>query len=131
MKRAPLDANLTKPCGECPFRRKAAPGYVGNDTPEHFIEVTLSDVPMPCHMTVDYEGEWELQVFMGDAEACAGARIFYANLCKRSRDPDTVPLPADRSAVFASKAEFLAHHSCKSDAAEAFPTSIFVRRVEK
>lgn len=32
------------------------------------------------------------------------------NVCKRPRDPDTLRLPADRDAVFASPVAFAAHH---------------------
>lgn len=75
------------------------------------MATTLADTPMPCHATVDYEDDWRLQIAAGEAELCAGARIFYANICKRSRDPDAVPLPADRATVFARPDEFLAHHT--------------------
>ena len=49
-----LKQNLDKPCKECPFRKKSAPGWLGSSTPEGFMATTLSDVEMPCHLTVDY-----------------------------------------------------------------------------
>jgi len=101
-----------KPCTECPFRRKSLPGYLGSDTPENFMATTLADAPMPCHCTVDYEDEnWREKA--AKAPLCAGARIFFANICKLSRDRARPKLERDRENVFANPAEFIAHHKRK------------------
>lgn len=42
---------------------------------------------------------------------CAGLSVFRAHLCKISRNPDVLRLPADREHVFATPAEFLDHHN--------------------
>lgn len=70
---------------------------------------------MPCHLTVDYEDpnwqkKWEAKKI---GRLCAGAAVFFANICKSSRDRDRLVLPPDRETVFAWPAEFLAHHEQK------------------
>lgn len=104
---------LKKPCNQCPFRRRSLPGYVGADTPEHFIATTLSDVAMPCHSTIDYEDpDWEDSLAAdGSARHCAGAAILFANKFKLSRDRTRPSLPADTKNVFKNEVEFLDHHS--------------------
>ena len=111
-----------KPCGECPFRRCAPAGWLGNATPEEFINTALADDAMPCHPTVDYtRDDWrESMVEEGTkVQHCVGARIFFANQCKLPRNPvyllaqqngEVIKMAADRAAVFSNRAEFLAHH---------------------
>ena len=101
-----------KPCTECPFRRTSLPGYLGADNPADFIATAFGDYPMPCHSTIDYnDPAWKAKWEGGrTGRLCAGAAIFFANLCKLSRDRDRPTLPADRELVFAHPREFLAHH---------------------
>lgn len=110
-----------RPCAECPFRRASLPGYLGSDTPENFIATALADYPMPCHLTVDYsDPEWRAKwERAGEGRLCAGAAIFFANLCKLSRDRDRPALPVDRALVFAHPGEFLAHHGDRQPAARS------------
>ena len=104
-----MQTNQTKPCRECPFRRASAPGYVGSTTPEQFMDTVMQDYSMPCHLTVDYENEnWEDDLDL--SEQCAGAAIFFANICKLSRDKTRMRLSRDTELVFSSPQEFLAHH---------------------
>ncbi len=78
--------DLKKPCHACPFRKDSARGYVGDDTPQAFIAMTMSDQPMPCHLTINYEDpEWE-ETYEEDASYCRGALNLFANTCKMSRD---------------------------------------------
>lgn len=87
------------------------PGWLGSDTPEHFIQTVHNDAAMPCHQTVDYEQEdWEVQLYQGKAQACAGVAIYFANIAKLSRDPARRRLKPDHKAVFSSPTEFLKHH---------------------
>ena len=98
----------SKPCCESPFRKKSAPGYFGNDTPDHFLALTMRDHPMPCHTSVDYERpDW--RDTLGRARHCAGAATFFANIGKLSRDPERVKLPKSAT-VFATPGDFLKHH---------------------
>lgn len=101
--------NLTKPFWECPLRRKSLPGHLGEDTAKHFMETVMSDYEMPCHQTVDYANPaWFEDI--SNAESCAGVAIFFANICKLSRDRDRMRLPADKETVFARPEEFIKHH---------------------
>lgn len=112
-----MKKSLKQPCAECPYRRKSLPGWLGADSPEGFMGTTMADHTMPCHMTVDYERKnW--RATLPDAEQCAGAAIFFANICKLSRDPDRMRLPADRENVFATPMEFVEHHSNTSRRSE-------------
>ncbi len=102
----------SKPCNQCPFRRKSLPGYLGTASTSQFISSTMMDEPMPCHQTVDYEDpNWKDQLRVeGSAHYCAGAAVFFANICKETRDPFREVLPADHIAVLASPLEFIQHH---------------------
>lgn len=108
-----MKAPLKKPCGQCPFRRKSLPGYLGSSSPQEFIAATMNDATMPCHNSVDYaEPNWEDQLAPGgSARHCAGAAILFSNTCKLSMDPDRPKLKADRANVFSNSREFLEHHS--------------------
>ena len=100
-----------KPCGLCPFRRQAAPGFLGEANPDEFVDATLADADMPCHATVNYEDpEWRDQRETDDVAFCAGAIIFQRNTCQLSRNRRRAGPEADRMAVFSNRYEFLLHH---------------------
>lgn len=90
----------TKPCGDCPWTRRALPGWLGSGTPEEWIELAHGEVKEPCHTVGNQQ--------------CAGLAIFRANVFKTPRYPGTLQLPQDTHRVFASNEEFLAHHTLKS-----------------
>lgn len=88
-----------QPCMECPWRRVALRGWLGNLTIEVFLSHAHSESVMDCHT-----GTGEHQ--------CAGAAIYRANVCKRTRHPDMVmELPVNHEKVFSSPAEFTNHHT--------------------
>lgn len=102
-----------KPCKECPFRRKAMPGWLGASNPEGFIGTMMMETePLPCHSTVDYERpdwheRWTRSVDPRN-KLCAGALTLMANHGKR---PRTGPVGVrDAVAVFATYREFVEHH---------------------
>lgn len=112
----------TKPCSQCPFRKKSLPGWLGAATPEEFIGATMEDGLMPCHKTVNYDKpdwKWAMLAPQSKVQHCAGARIFFRNQCKVSRNDYYVEAkrlgmitevePSDD--VFKNKHEFLAHHT--------------------
>jgi len=103
----------SKPCSQCPYRRQSLQGYLGESDPEEFMELTMSDYPMPCHQTVDYrEPQWKKKWEAGQVgKLCAGALIFFANICKRSRDGSRPTIPADRELVFSRPDEFIDYHN--------------------
>lgn len=103
-----------KPCSDCPWRRVATQGWLGPLTPEMWVEGVHSDAPIACHQTIvrvgdDGLGSWDDPAM----RQCRGAAIFRANVCKMPRDTNVVTGPADEETVFASNAEFLAHHEKK------------------
>lgn len=107
-----MKSGLKEPCNDCPMRRKAIPGWLGQETPEGFMRTVMADAAMPCHMTIDYDDpDWkENFVASGEAEHCAGALILFSNMSKLSRDPERPRLDADHENVFDSPAEFIEYH---------------------
>lgn len=118
---------LKEPCNQCPYRRKAMPGYLGESTPEEFMASTMADYPMPCHKTIDYRDprwkeKWENLVVDDELDPasqrstspkekhCAGAAIFFSNIHKRTRDMNRPGLAADRDLVFDHPRQFIDHH---------------------
>lgn len=111
----------TKPCKQCPFRKKSPAGWLGDAKPEEFIDACMDDVPMPCHTTVNYEDPlWRENMLEMDSKAqhCAGARILFANQCKMSKHPyylyirslgKITPVEPSKD-VFDSREAFLKHH---------------------
>lgn len=102
-----------KPCKQCPFRRKAAPGWLGASDPEGFVGTMISEKELlPCHSTVDYERhDWHERWTRGSDprnKMCAGALTLMANQGKRPRVGPTAE--RDTETVFASFAEFIEHH---------------------
>jgi len=101
-----------KPCKECPFRRKAMPGWLGRGTPQSFvIEISL-ERPLPCHLTIDYEDKNWLKKWEGQriGSICAGSLIMSANMAKLPRDPGFPRMKSDHDLVFSSPHEFITHH---------------------
>jgi hypothetical protein len=103
------------PCNQCPFRRKSAPGYLGADNPEHFIQTTLAEVHMPCHCAINYEKkDWQTKQYP-KAALCAGALTFLKNTCKLPRDAvlreAMKEIPANHAEVFSFAPQFLEHHN--------------------
>lgn len=102
-----------KPCSDCPFRRKAMPGWLGAADPESFVLEILREHPLPCHQTIDYcdlnwKAKWEAQV---TGKICAGALILSANMGKLPRDRNFPRMKPDTTTVFARPQEFLDHHN--------------------
>lgn len=99
-------------------------GFLGDSTPEEFMESTMADYPMPCHKTIDYtdpnwKEKWEELVVDDDLhfhrgttmeKHCAGGAIFFANISKRSRDRMRPRLPDDKEFVFDHPQQFIDHH---------------------
>lgn len=101
-----------QPCSDCPFRRKAMPGWLGAGSPESFLDCMQRDEPLPCHQTIDYDDprwleKWSAQE---DGSICAGALIFMANKMQRPRSREFPTMPSDKDAVFSNSLEFVRHH---------------------
>ena len=90
----------TKPCKECPFRRKSLSGYLGNNEPREFAIAANHDGNFPCHMTMGKKREAQ----------CAGRATMWANQCKSSRDSSVPDLEPDKDNVFSHIGEFNKYH---------------------
>lgn len=113
------EVKFKQPCNDCPYRRIAAPGWLGSGDADHFIDGALADTAqydLPCHETIDYEDNLWLLTQYPDAALCAGALIFYRNV-----DPTRLPRSRERSdavlqvepnheVVFSTPEEFRHHH---------------------
>jgi hypothetical protein len=102
---------VPKVCNDCPFRRKAMPGWLGHGSPESFIDCMQRDEPLPCHQTIDYDDRHWLAKWMaqGDdtGQMCAGALTFLAN--KLQHHPFQ-KMGKDHETVFSNTIEFVRHH---------------------
>lgn len=121
-----MPETMKEPCSQCPYRRKSMPGYLGQATPEEFMQSTMLDYPMPCHKTIDYNDQhwkdkWENLVLDDELKVgkagcdtkekhCAGAAIFFTNIAKLSRDAARPRMAADRELVFDHPQQFIDHH---------------------
>lgn len=116
------------PCGECPFRKKSIPGWLGGGGPEDFVRDTMNDALMPCHTDKNFikardaehtPEEFQEALLDGSIQHCAGARIFFKNQCKMSQNPLYMEAqregkikPVERNPeVFTFRNEFIEHHS--------------------
>jgi hypothetical protein len=102
-------------CNECPFRRCAAAGWLGSNTPQDFVQLALDDESVACHLMVDQtlpRAKWEKAE--ESTVRCRGALTLTRNSAKLPRDREMAILvksvPADRDAVFSNSREFIQHH---------------------
>lgn len=86
----------TAPCSDCPWARTSLPGWLGTLSPEEWLALAHGEGSAECHTR--------------HGAQCAGLAIYRRNVCKSTRDPNALRLPADRERVFASPIQFLAHH---------------------
>jgi hypothetical protein len=99
------------PCSECSFRRDIEPGFLGGSPPEVYIGQSVGPFKVPCHKACDFDDPNWREKSMYDTTQCAGMAIYRTNVGVADRMPaDLHKLPADRNTVFATHAEFLAHH---------------------
>jgi len=82
-------------CRECPWRRAAAPGWLGGHAADDFAAAARGDHPIVCHLK--------------QSEQCFGAAKVRRNICKMPRHAASLP-EGDRENFFASLQEFTDHH---------------------
>lgn len=101
------------PCRECPFRRRAAPGWLGGFTPAEFKHMADQELPMPCHLRARKLGAVEIYFkSASDLPQCAGRAIHWANQIKQPRvRGKLLELPKDEALVFTWPHEFFNHHN--------------------
>jgi len=114
------------PCQECPFSRSVEPGALGGSSPEIYIGQVLLPFWLPCHRSANYQGKAS---DVNEVQECHGAAIMRANLGVKTPDA-LLTLPPNRQLVFASLAEFYAHHARLSlYHAERLLTKDIVKRI--
>lgn len=98
------------PCNDCPWRRVAAPGWLGPYDPQHWIELAHSEQPIACHQTIKVE-DWSDP----ELRQCKGAAIFRSNVFKLPRNPQdaAATTKVDTVKVFATDTEFIDYHEPK------------------
>lgn len=92
----PSSTQHTKPCGDCPWSRKAIPGWLGSMTADEWLRAAHGESLIDCHAR--------------RGPQCAGSAIYRANMAKLCRDREILRLPSDRKDVFATPTEFRQHH---------------------
>ena len=74
----------TQMCAGCPWKKDSAQGWLGSMPPVEFVGCIQAEIPLPCHLEVDYDDpDWENQ----EVNHCVGALIATRKLCKLPRDP--------------------------------------------
>lgn len=99
-----LPPPTSSPCNACPWRREAAPGWLGPYDAQQWVSLAGSDQPIACHKTILRDGDWD------GAKQCAGAAAYRANSFKSPRDPEVACGPK-RDDVFKTSTEFMEHHT--------------------
>ena len=96
-----------KPCHECAFRRDIKPGTLGGSPPETYVGQSEGPFYVPCHICYGDDPNWKTNI---DKPQCAGVAVYRANLGIPVGGDFLLKLPTDTENVFATHAEFLAHH---------------------
>lgn len=117
---------MKKPCGECPFRKRSSPGWIGNyESVKEIVDHVESDYKFPCHMDANAlidEDAGHGDMFERSMEAnelaspCIGGLQFMNNKCKLSRDKEIARVQREvgkNPDVFSSVLEMVAHHDEK------------------
>lgn len=101
---------VKEPCPECAFRRDIKPGALGGSAPEVYVGQAEGHFMVPCHMHCDFsDPHWRDKAF--ETPQCAGLAVYRANQGLDRGLPDVIQRRAEnRDLVFASHAEFYAHH---------------------
>jgi hypothetical protein len=84
------------PCSDCPWARRALPGWLGNPTADEWLRSAHGESLIDCHTRIGMQ--------------CAGSAIYRANMAKVCRSPEILTLPPNKLIVFATPMEFKAHH---------------------
>lgn len=103
-----LPEPTVRACGECPWRRESAPGWLGPFTAEQWLGIARSEAPVACHRTIcGDDNDWD----NGTIRQCAGMAQYRRNTGKRPRDPEVaVAEDVDNVLFFGGPVEFREHH---------------------
>lgn len=100
----PILRQHRKSCHDCPWRRECLPGWLGGMSPDEWLAGAHGEARVDCHALIMADGS---------GAQCAGVATYRSNVHKLPHDKTILMLPADRERVFASPAEFKAHHEHK------------------
>jgi hypothetical protein len=101
------------PCVQCPFRKTAPYGYLGASSAQDFLDATLAEQEMPCHMAIDYTDKNWKETQYPDADLCVGGLQFMNNWLKLPRNrkmSDACHEVGQNDAIMASPEEFMERH---------------------
>lgn len=94
----PARGQHRRPCSDCPWARASLKGWLGGVDADTWLRAAHGEEQIACHTLTGAQ--------------CAGAAVYRANCLKRPRPGSgNITLPADKVRVFATPAEFLAHHA--------------------
>ena len=105
------DANhdVKRPCPECPFSRHCQPG-IGGAHPFRYVGQAVGPFLLPCHMAGGFDASGQAKC-MPDTAQCGGAATYRTHIGVSDKMPPAFHrLPENKTDVFATPAELVAHH---------------------
>lgn len=110
-------------CRECPFRRNAVPGYLGDYTAATVFYTIWRNNPFFCHSKINYEEDGWLEKAMHNGKLCLGGLAF-ANKIRAPKNAESYKDEGSDAEVIKARAtietrndidcmgakEFLTHH---------------------
>lgn len=105
-------AHNTKPCDECPFRRKSLPGWLGQYSIKGILQWFGFQMSFPCHKTMTHN-EKGMHFWTPKERHCAGALIMLQKMKEPNmymQNPKLFSGIEDRPDVFNNFDEFTEHH---------------------
>jgi hypothetical protein len=112
-----------RPCAECPFRKKSAPGWIGgHQNVGEIIDIVEAGHKFPCHTRVnrfmeiqrECGCEPDFEEACEQSPTCMGALSFLANCLKLPRNPYValqVRIVGKNPDVFSSRKAMTYHHA--------------------
>ena len=101
------------PCGDCPFRKQAIAGWIGNwDSANDLLSQAQSEVGLPCHSSYN-NGKIAIEEAVKSAHVCVGSLQSARNSGKLYRNPilNAFAKAVGRSESVMNAWEFLKHHT--------------------
>ncbi len=102
-----------KPCNDCPFRKKAMNGWIGNwESAEALLAQSESEAGLPCHKSYNNEKKTIAEA-QKSAHVCVGSLQSANNSCKMYRNPimNAFANAVGKSELVMNAWEFLEHHT--------------------
>jgi len=108
-----MDLNVKKPCNDCPYRKTAFRGWLGecSGDPKEFLLQLEGPNIHPCHKTVDWEQASDEEI--EESPRCIGALQFMNNSMMQSRFPQVRAMQEQagkNDEIMQFKHNFIKHH---------------------